>query len=164
MIASERGGTLVAYMAPDSKSDHARLHPVRVELWCPRGPEISWQVLAVEGREGLSTPYDFELELVCEDPGADAEAMLGADAELLFDRNGMTRVVCGLIVEFELELVSATNSPENRPEDELLRARVRLVPAFQVLEQELDTRVFAGQSVVEILDACLGEALAPFGR
>jgi type VI secretion system VgrG family protein len=148
-----------------SRAGVGRLQPVRVELWCPQGPEIHWHVLSVRGSEALSQPYEFELELACDDPLADAEAMLGADAELLFDRNGQTRAFYGVLVEVEVEVEIGGLAASRGPGlFDALRARARLVPAFTLLEQEVDTRFFAGQTVVEILRARLGEALAQFGR
>lgn len=136
-----------------------RLHPVRAELWCPSGPATpggSWQVLRVSGREALSAPYRFELELGCEDPSVDAHALLGADAELLLDRNGLVRVVHGLITALELEA-----APEGASG---LRVQVVLEPALAELAHDLDTRVFTGLSAVEVLERCLGAGLEPFGR
>lgn len=139
--------------------DERRLHPVRVELWCPKGPEISWQVVELRGAEALSRPYEFELELLCDDNSVDAEAMLGADAELLLDRDGLTRVFYGVIVELAVDF-----GPASAADHEGLRARAKLAPALRLLEQEVDTRFFMGQTVIEILAEVLGDGLARYGR
>jgi type VI secretion system VgrG family protein len=133
--------------------------PVHVELWCPHGPEIAWQVISASGREALSSPYEFEIELWCEDAGADIEAALGADAELLFERGGITRAVYGVITEVQVDV-----PPVGMPEHEGVGARVTLAPAYKLLEQQIDTRFHAGRSVIEILREHLGSALAAFGR
>ncbi|HLT35618.1 MAG TPA: hypothetical protein VK034_05015, partial [Enhygromyxa sp.] len=79
-----------------------RLSPVEFDFWWPQRPEVNWQVLGLRGREQISAPYEFELELVCDDPLLDPEVLLGADCELLLDRNGLTRTVFGVADEVEL--------------------------------------------------------------
>lgn len=142
-----------------SRDAASRLDPVHIELWCPHGPEIAWQVVAVHGREALSRPYAFELELWCEDAGTDIEAALGVDAELLFERSGLTRAVYGVITEVQIEV-----PPPGVPDHEGVGARVKIAPAYQLLEQQIDTRFFTGQSVIEILREHLGAALESLGR
>ena len=113
----------------------------------------------MRGREALSRPYEFEIELWCEDAGADIEAALGVDAELLFERSGLTRAVYGVISDVEIEV-----PPAGTPENQGVGARLILAPAYKLLEQQVDTHFHAGQSVIEILRERLGAALATFGR
>ncbi|MCA9687521.1 MAG: hypothetical protein KC457_35495, partial [Myxococcales bacterium] len=115
-------------------------------------PQISWQVLSLRGREALSQPFGFTLELWCDDPQADLTAVLGADCELLLERNGLERRVYGLIAEVEL-LFSAELQREHV---EGVGARVEVVPALALLAHESDTRFFTGQSVPEIVAELLG--------
>ena len=68
-----------------------RLHPVRVELWCPHGPEISWLVLALRGTEALSSPYEFELDLACDDPTVEPPDNRAWSAVLAVFGNGRQR-------------------------------------------------------------------------
>lgn len=136
-----------------------RLDPVHIELWCPQGPEFDWQVVSLRGSEAISRPYEFTLELACEDPTADIDELLGADAELLLDRGGHTRTIYGVITEVEIDV-----PPAGVPEHEGLLIRVVLAPAYGLLEQQVDTRFHAGQTVLEILAERLGEALGAFGR
>ncbi|MCA9700360.1 MAG: type VI secretion system tip protein VgrG, partial [Myxococcales bacterium] len=147
-----------------SSSNEARvdghLQPVHFDLWLPRGPQISWQVLSLRGREALSQPFGFTLELWCDDPQADLTAVLGADCELLLERNGLERRVYGLIAEVEL-LFSAELQREHV---EGVGARVEVVPALALLAHESDTRFFTGQSVPEIVAALLGARLGAYGR
>ncbi|MFV8753690.1 type VI secretion system Vgr family protein [Nannocystaceae bacterium ST9] len=144
-------------ISPPSPVD--RLHPVLFELWLPNGPNITWQVVRLHGIEALSTPYEFVLDLITDDPLASYEEMLGADAELLLDRNGVVRVVYGIIDE-----VQAVMSAESRVASAGLVVRARIVPAFKLLDQQLDTRFFAGQTVVEIVRDVLTAALEPYQR
>jgi type VI secretion system secreted protein VgrG len=136
-----------------------RLNPAHIELWCPNGPELPWHVVALRGEEALARPFDFEIELLCEDAGADIEAALGADAELLIERGGLSRVCYGVVVEVEVG-VPVLGAPEH----EGVMVRLRLAPAFRLLEQELDTRFHAGQTALEILAERLGEGLGQYGR
>ena len=91
----------------DSRDDEvAQLRPVLFDLWLPRGPELSWRVLSLHGTEALSRPYAFELELWCDDADTDLEQVLGADCELLLDRNGFARRIYGLIAEVEIRFAA----------------------------------------------------------
>ena len=55
--------------------------------------------------------------------------MIGADVELLFDRNGMTRAFYGVVAELEVEL-----GPAGGADVEGLRATAVVVPAFVMSE------------------------------
>src|SRR6187200_1046706 len=103
-----------------------RLQPVVIDILFPQGPSGDWQVVKLRGSEAISSPYEFKLELVCDDSLVEAEALLGADCELLLDRNGVARAIHGVVSEVE-----ALTSSE---------VRVRVVPAFRLLEQTIDTR------------------------
>jgi type VI secretion system VgrG family protein len=127
-----------------------RLHPVVIDILFPQGPSSDWQVISLRGTEAISGPYQFELELVCDDQPVEAEALLGADCELLLDRNGVARAIYGVVDQVEELATSAV--------------RVRVVPAFWLLEQTIDTRFFAGQTVIEILREVLQPALAAYDR
>ena len=146
-------------MSVSPPSPVERLLPVAFDLLLPEGPDIIWRVTRLRGVEALSSAYEFVLDLSCEDPLAAYEEMLGADCELVFDRNGVTRTVYGIIDE-----VHALMSAESRVASAGLAARVRVVPAFKLLEQEIDTRFFAGQNVVELLRDLLTASLAPYQR
>jgi type VI secretion system VgrG family protein len=136
-----------------------RLRPVDFDFWWPQRTEVSWQVLGLRGREAISSPYQFEIELLCDDPLLDADELLGSDCELLLDRNGLTRTCFGVIAEVELVV-----APTLERELDGVALRVLLVPAFRMLEQDLDTRFFMGQTVIEVLRERLGGALAAWGR
>jgi Rhs element Vgr protein len=136
-----------------------RLRAVVFDLWLPRGPDLSWEVLSSRGTEALSQPYEFEIELWCDDPDAELEQALGADCELVLERNGLERRIYGVIAELEVLLAA-----ELRIQRDGIGARVKVVPVFRLLEQEIDTRFFAGQTVIEILAALLGSRLAAYER
>jgi type VI secretion system VgrG family protein len=141
----------------DTRQD-TRLNPVHAEFWCAPGPNVGWQVSSVRGTEKLSKPYEFELELFSDDAAVDIEQMLGADAELLLERNGLTRAFHGVLVEVEALQAGAAFEQVG------VHVRVRLVPAFRLLDQEVDTRFFMGRTAIEILHERLGDALEVYGR
>ncbi len=136
-----------------------RLQPVSCDLWLPRGPDLGCEVLSVRGREALSQPFQFTVEIWCDDPDAPLESALGADFELLLERNGLERALFGIIGEIEIHVAA-----QQRSEREGVGARLELIPAFRLLEHEVDTRFFAGQSVVEILTTLLGTRLGAYER
>jgi uncharacterized protein involved in type VI secretion and phage assembly len=133
-------------MAGSTASPVDRLAPVLFELWLPNGPNIAWQVARVHGEEGISTAYEWIVDLTTDDPLASYEEMLGADCELLLDRNGVVRTVFGIVAE-----IQAVMSAEARVASAALVVRAKIVPAFKLLDQPVDTRFFAGQNVVDLL-------------
>jgi type VI secretion system secreted protein VgrG len=141
-----------------SASSDTRLDPVHAELWCAQGPNVGWQVSSLSGTETISKPYEFQLHLFCDDTAIDVEQMLGADAELLLERNGLTRAFYGVLIEVEAQQTGAASEQVG------VHVRVKMVPAFRLLAQEVDTRFFMGRTVIEILQERLGLALAAYGR
>ncbi|MBC8073056.1 MAG: type VI secretion system tip protein VgrG, partial [Deltaproteobacteria bacterium] len=129
------------------------------ELSLPDGPDIAWRVVRLQGTEALSAPFELLVDLTTEELTADYDAMLGATCELMFDRIGAVRTVYGIIDE-----VRAVMSAESGVSDAVLAVRVRIVPAFKLLDQQVDTRFFAGQTVVEIVRDVLTPALELYGR
>src|SRR5690606_19922770 len=87
------------------------------------------------------------------------EQVLGADCELLLDRNGLERTIYGIIAEIEVLFAA-----DLRIERDGIGARVKVVPAFRLLEHELDTHFFTGQTAIQILAALLGSRLAAYER
>lgn len=136
-----------------------RLSPITCDLWLPRGPDIGCEVVRVFGREKLSEPYKFEIEIWCDDPDAPLDELLGADAELVLGRGGLERTVYGIIAAVDLQLTAP-----GRSERDGVGARLELVPALALLEHEVQTRFFTGRSVLEIVAAVLGERLGAYER
>ncbi len=108
------------------------------------------EVIRVVGREQISRPYEFEVDLVLRDANASVAAqMLGSSAELGFSVEGaVERVFQGMIswVRESLDPVSA-----------LRTCRVRLVPILNRLAQVSLQAVFTGsipKIVAEKLSAC----------
>src|SRR5690606_7391810 len=84
---------------------------------------------------------------------------LGADCELMLERNGLERRIYGVIAEVEILLAAQLRIARDG-----IGVRVTIVPAFQLLEHEIDTRFFSGRTVPEILGELLGSRLAAYER
>jgi type VI secretion system VgrG family protein len=147
----------------DTKEDQRgeRLGPVDLEVWFPRGPDGGWHGASLRGVEAISAPFQFEVELVNDDAMVDHEELLGADCEMVLDRNGSAHVIHGVVAEVEVLTGAETRA---RAEHAGSIARIRVVPAFALLDQVVDTRFFAGQTVPEILRDVLTPALADYER
>ncbi|HLT36567.1 MAG TPA: type VI secretion system tip protein TssI/VgrG, partial [Enhygromyxa sp.] len=149
-------------MSPEDSNieiGRVRLRPVLFDLWLPRGPELSCEVLSLRGTEALSQPYEFEVELWSDDPEANFEQVLGADCELMLERNGLERRIYGVIAEVEVLFAAQLRIARDG-----IGVRVKVVPAFRLLEHEIDTRFFSGQTAIEILADLLGSRLAAYER
>ncbi len=132
----------------------ARLEGVRFHFALTQGPEIRWHVRRYAMTSELSRPYELRLQLVCDDVTAPVDEMLGAPCEVQVERGDLVHIYYGIIDEID----------DLGPQEHVLHASVRVVPAFSLLADQIDTRIFQGQTVVEILTDVLGAALAPYGR
>jgi type VI secretion system secreted protein VgrG len=94
-------------------------------------------VRRVVGREAISQPFSYEIDLVVADPeGLDADGVLGAAASLVLERDGLdSRTVHGMITSFV----------EPLDEEPSARAyRIRLVPRLHRLTLIDTQEVFLG--------------------
>ena len=136
-----------------------RLQPLLAELWMVDNPDVTWHVRSWGAVEGISTPYRYELELESTSSHDACAEVLGANCELLFDRNGLVHVSYGVIEHLDIQM-----SVQSGVEHHSVLARARVVPAFKLLDQQLDTRFFMGKTVIEILREVLEPALADYKR
>jgi len=118
------------------------------------GVASDWRVVRVSYRSEISQVYQLELELVCDDVDAPVDELLGASCELTIERGESVHAVHGLVSELD----------DVGPDQERLHAAVRVIPALGMLAHQIDTRIFQGQTVLEILSEVLGEALGAYGR
>ncbi|MFC2972768.1 type VI secretion system tip protein TssI/VgrG, partial [Azotobacter bryophylli] len=109
------------------------------------GQPSELQVLGFSGREAISQPYRFDLELVGERPDLALERLLHRPAFLAFDRTG--HGVHGLI-----QRVAQGESGRR-----LTRYRVALVPRLAYLAQRVNQRIFQQLSVPQIVARVLEE-------
>ena len=103
------------------------------------------QVLEFQGREALSTPYAFDLELVSEHPDLDLESFLHRPAFLAFSHAGGG--VHGLVRRIA----------QGESGKRLTRYRMTLVPQLAYLAYRINQRIFQHLSVPQIVAQVLEE-------
>lgn len=127
---------------------------VRFEFHCHDGPPSTWQVHRLNFTENLSRPYELTLELVTEDTSIHIEELLGCSCELIMDRQKVAHSTYGIIRQ--VEFVGYTSHA--------LLVRVYIVPAFALLKQRINSRIWQDKTVPQILEELLQESLAPYDR
>jgi type VI secretion system secreted protein VgrG len=103
---------------------------------------LQLQVLRFNGREALNQPYRFELQLIGLAPALNPDSLLGQPAFLRLENESG---IHGMIQSVDLSDRAAHR----------IGYRMTLVPYLQRLEQGPRRRVFAGLSVVQVLQRLL---------
>jgi len=116
--------------------------PFRLDV---AGLPDSLEVLAFTGREAISEPFVFDLELLIDDPVLDLASLLYRAASLHFGPAG--NHVHGQLHE----LVQRDHASGPR------LCQVRLGPGLACLAQRFSQRIFSARSVPQILDQVLKE-------
>jgi type VI secretion system VgrG family protein len=115
-------------------------------------PDDTFSVARFEGREALSEPYHFRLELVAADPNLNADAVVNQPATLEIERDGDVSRVHGLVVRFEQH--------DHGPE--FVNYVATLVPRLDLLGLVRQDRIFQEMTVLEIVEQVLKDnGLAP---
>ncbi|MDX1725010.1 MAG: type VI secretion system tip protein TssI/VgrG [Pseudomonas sp.] len=109
------------------------------------GLEHDLQVLEFSGREAISQPYRFELELISERPDLDLQSLLHQPAFLAFTPDGLG--VHGLIYQ-----VAQGESGKR-----LTRYKISLVPQLSYLIHRSNQRIFQHLTVPQIVAQVLEE-------
>ncbi|MEB2328549.1 MAG: type VI secretion system tip protein TssI/VgrG, partial [Pseudomonas sp.] len=109
------------------------------------GVEHDFQVLEFQGREAISQPYRFDLELVSERADLDLQALLHRPAFLAFDPAG--NGVHGLVHRIA----------QGESGKRLTRYRLTLVPQLAYLAHRTNQRIFQHLSVPQIVAQVLEE-------
>lgn len=135
-------------------SGNRPLPRVHYEFSCEAMPGLAWQVRRVALDEGLSRPYELIVDLLVANADVDPGVLLAASCELSIDREGVARTVCGVVARVELH---------DRLEDQQ-PIRMIVVPALQLLEQRVDTRLWQGMTAVAVVEEVLGVALGDYDR
>ena len=112
---------------------------------CLEGVEHDFKVLEFQGREAISQPYRFDLELVSERPDLDLQALLHKPAFLAFapDSSG----IHGLVHQ----------AAQGESGQRLTRYRLMLVPQLAYLAHRTNQRIFQHLSVPQIVAQVLEE-------
>lgn len=136
--------------------DHTTTEQTHVEYHFEcNGDSGGWQVRRFDLDERMSAPYRLVLELDNTDPTADATELVGQNASLFIERQPRARQVQGLVVRVERGI-----SLDPR----YTVCTVHMAPAFLMLQQIVDARIFQEMSVPEILGEVVGSDLASYGR
>jgi len=109
------------------------------------GVEHDFKVLEFRGREAISQPYRFDLELVSERPDLDLESLLHCPAFLAFAPDGSG--VHGLVHQ----------AAQGESGKRLTRYRLTLVPQLAYLAHRTNQRVFQHLTVPQIISQVLEE-------
>ncbi len=109
------------------------------------GVEHDFKVLEFRGREAISQPYRFDLELVSERPDLDLESLLHCPAFLAFAPDGSG--VHGLVHQ----------AAQGESGKRLTRYRLTLVPQLAYLAHRTNQRVFQHLTVPQIIAQVLEE-------
>ncbi|MAL93112.1 MAG: type VI secretion system tip protein VgrG, partial [Pseudomonas sp.] len=109
------------------------------------GVEHDFKVLEFRGREAISQPYRFELELVSERPDLNLESLLHRPAFLAFAPDGSG--IHGL----------AHQAAQGESGKRLTRYRLTLVPQLAYLAHRTNQRIFQHLSVPQIVAQVLEE-------
>lgn len=105
----------------------------------------AFEVLAFTGNEAISEPFDFEVDLLIDDPSLDLASLLYRSAFLQFEDAGN-----GIHGQLH-QLVQREHGALSR------LCRVRLRPKLACLAQRFSQRMFSAQSVPQILAQVLKE-------
>ncbi|MBX7077885.1 MAG: type VI secretion system tip protein VgrG [Nannocystaceae bacterium] len=131
-----------------------RLEIVHYRVHVIGGPDPGWEVRRFHLGEGLSQCYELVLDLLTADATAATDELLGADLELEIERGELLRTIYGVIHRVDYVGITA---------DKLL-VRVHVAPAFRLLSQQVNTRIFQHCTVLEILEQVLAPGFEPYGR
>ena len=112
----------------------------------------SLHVAKVRGREAISQPFEFTVDLVCDDPEGFTFELLGKRARLVFDKEGVTvRTVAGLVSHAE-------ETFSNRPGITTAAFRIVLVPEVWRLGLVDKQQVFLDLSIPDIVQQKLKDS------
>jgi type VI secretion system secreted protein VgrG len=124
------------------------LHRVTVALDLAGLPDAA-AVVAIRGREEVSRPFRYEVDLVA--PEIEVEAARGSSAHLtLTDPEGRVRHISGTVKR--IEVLASDGSVEQA------RYRLHLIPLHQVLDFRNGFRVFQDLSAPDVVQAVVKDA------
>lgn len=119
------------------------------------GDSLGWIVRQVHIVERLNEPYRMLIELDNPNPDVDATELFGKNATIFILRAPLFRQIRGLIVRVEKGM-----STDPRYSVCVLHVQ----PAFSMLRQRVNSRIFQFKSVPDILEKVIGERLADYER
>lgn len=124
-----------------------------IEIQTPFGKDLLFTKM--QGHEGLSELYEFQLTLTSKNPNLAAEDIIGQTATVLIDTQSGTRPINGLVTDF-----GYLSEDEDEQSYHLYSAILR--PNMWYLTQRYDSRVFVDKDILEITHLILGEFGFPY--
>lgn len=122
----------------------------RVTIATPAGDALQFHRLA--GREALSQPYIFDVDLLGSHNAIDPKALLGKSASVAIEtEHGDTRHLGGIVTSFGLSQEDSRQS----------FYKMRLRPWLWLATRRSDYRIFQDQTVPDIVTAVLGRYARP---
>ncbi len=130
------------------------LPPVTYELTLSDDAGSPWSVSRIHVSEGLNQTYLAVIDAET-DVDAETDGLLGCDATLRIVRgNGEPRVVAGVVAR--VDYLGTLRGH--------MLVRFEIAPAFELVRQRVDSRIWQAASVQAIVGEVLGTALGDFGR
>ena len=133
--------------------DNPRLELVRFFFAVDGAAE--YDVRRVRWTEGIAQPFELVLDLRTNEVDTNTDELLGANAEFTVERGDRVGRTCYGIIH-RVDYVGMLR--------DRLAIRVYIAPAFRLLSQRIDTRIFQGKTTPEIVEELLGEHFADFER
>jgi type VI secretion system secreted protein VgrG len=134
----------------------SRLPQVGYLLRCTDGPATDdWRVIRFRMHEAICEPYQLHVDVATSDVDAEFEDLVGASVEFEIQRGELSRVVMGVIAGVEWLGVAQRG---------YLQLRLDIRPAFALLDQRIDSRLWQDKSALEIIDEVLQSALGDYSR
>ena len=124
-----------------------------IEIQSPFGKEL--QFISLEGQEGLSQLFQYQLILTSKNPNLDSHAIIGQPLTINIQTKTGTRPLNGLVTDFGYQ------QPDPDEQSYHLYQCI-LRPNMWYLTQRYDSRVFVNKSVLEITDIILQEFGFPY--
>ncbi|KFE71179.1 type VI secretion system Vgr family protein [Hyalangium minutum] len=108
-------------------------------------------VIRFSGHESISSQFELQLEVACEDPAIDFASVMGKPALLSLMSEGQPRFIHGIVSRFE----QVNNLPRNAI------YQVTVVPQVWKLKHRHDNRIFQDETTEQIITKVLKKAGIP---
>lgn len=128
------------------------------ELICDVGGKGQMQLLSMSGSEGLSRPFEYQVEILCDKPDLKLADFLGKSMTVAVTQpEGGTRYFNGLVARF---------AQSGRRTKQYFHYQATLRPWFWFLSRTQDCKIFQEKTVVQIVEEVFGDhsGLAKFKK
>ncbi|HEX5373959.1 MAG TPA: type VI secretion system tip protein TssI/VgrG [Aquabacterium sp.] len=119
------------------------------ELICDVGGKGQMQLLSMSGSEGLSRPFEYQVEILCDKPDLKLADFLGKSMTVAVTQpEGGTRYFNGLVARF---------AQSGRRTKQYFHYQATLRPWFWFLSRTQDCKIFQEKTVVQIVEEVFGD-------